>query len=335
MLDIFHSNSDKLKIENLTKENNELKAHLLQLINLEDNGIYTELDQLLNIILTKALILCPSSASFFALQIDETNKFEIRINNNISLQEAKEILNIFNKEYDKWLETESEIIEINNFKILPLIRRHKAIGILGFKPISNESPLLSYLTQFTVKAAVSLENAIIYDRMFKRLLVLSNVFILGKEIISSIDLESLVDKFLSIVNDGTGSEISAVFLVHGRTDLPYFTRLQRKNKSIPFAPNTLDGYTELIQAVHIEGKYRLINNVEDTEFAELEVDKVPECKIKNTLVVPMKAHEKLLGILQVANKKKDGTYSPDDIDLLKIQICLRIFKKHILILYPH
>ncbi|HQB82820.1 MAG TPA: hypothetical protein PLR50_04945, partial [Candidatus Rifleibacterium sp.] len=53
-----------------------------------------------------------------------------------------------------------------------------------------------------------LESAILYERMFKRLLVLSNVFILGKEIVSNIDLQQLVDKFLSIASDGTDSDVA-------------------------------------------------------------------------------------------------------------------------------
>jgi putative nucleotidyltransferase with HDIG domain len=147
---------------------------------------------------------------------------------------------------------------------------------------------------------------------------LSNVFILGKEIVSNIELKSLVDKFLSIASDGTGSEVASLFLVKGRTDLPYFTRLQKNNCNLDFAPNTLDGYTELIQAVRSERKLRMENNLENTEFAEFEVDKVPGTKLRNTLAMPLKTPDKLLGIIQVANKLNQGKYSSEDIDLLNI-----------------
>lgn len=321
MLDIFRKNNhekDK-KTEELAQENLMLKKQLQELLNLDEAGVFFELDQLLSLILKKALIICPSSASFFAIQVDNANIFEIHVNNNLTEEEKDSICKCFKTDYSKWIETEDEIIEFNNFKFLPLIRRHRMIGIMGLKPINkHSSPLEDLLPSIASKAAISLENAILYDRMFNRLLVLSNVFILGKEIVTNIDMKSLVDKFLSIVGDGTGSEIVALFLVKGKTELPYFTRLQINGKIVNFNPNTLDGYTELIHAVHIESKYRLINNLEETEFADLELDKVPDTKIRNTLVIPLRTHDKLLGILQVANKKNKNKYISEDVDLLNI-----------------
>lgn len=321
MLDIFRKNNhekDK-KTEELAQENLMLKKQLQELLNLDEAGVFFELDQLLSLILKKALIICPSSASFFAIQVDNANIFEIHVNNNLTEEEKDSICKCFKTDYSKWIETEDEIIEFNNFKFLPLIRRHRMIGIMGLKPINkHSSPLEDLLPSIASKAAISLENAILYDRMFNRLLVLSNVFILGKEIVTNIDMKSLVDKFLSIVGDGTGSEIVALFLVKGKTELPYFTRLQINGKIVNFNPNTLDGYTELIHAVHIESKYRLINNLEETEFADLELDKVPDNKIRNTLVIPLRTHDKLLGILQVANKKNKNKYISEDVDLLNI-----------------
>ena len=321
MLDIFRkTNHEKdKKTEELAQENLMLKKQLQELLNLDEAGVFFELDQLLSLILKKALIICPSSASFFAIQVDNANIFEIHVNNNLTEEEKDSICKCFKTDYSKWIETEDEIIEFNNFRFLPLIRRHRMIGIMGLKPINkHSSPLEDLLPSIASKAAISLENAILYDRMFNRLLVLSNVFILGKEIVTNIDMKSLVDKFLSIVGDGTGSEIVALFLVKGKTELPYFTRLQINGKIVNFNPNTLDGYTELIHAVHIESKYRLINNLEETEFADLELDKVPDNKIRNTLVIPLRTHDKLLGILQVANKKNKNKYISEDVDLLNI-----------------
>ena len=277
MIDIFRrKNCNESEAENaaLAFENEALKKQIQELLTLDETGVFAELDQLLKIILNKALIICDASASFFSLMGEDPTKLNIRVNNSVTLEELDTLAKKFTLEYIKWTETEAEVIEIDNFVLLPLVRRHRMIGLIGLKidksSVNNLHDLLPLLAS---KSAASLESAMLYDKMFQRLLVLSNVFILGKEIVSNIELKSLVDKFLSIASDGTGSEVAGLFLVKGRTDLPYFTRLQKNNCNLDFAPNTLDGYTELIQAVRSERKLRMENNLENTEFAEFEVDK--------------------------------------------------------------
>lgn len=322
MIDIFRrKNCNESEAENaaLALENEVLKKQIQELLTLDETGVFAELDQLLKIILKKALVICDASASFFSLMGEDPTKLNLRVNNSVTLEELETLAKKFTLEYIKWTETEAEVIEIDNFVLLPLVRRHRMIGLIGLKidksSVNNLHDLLPLLAS---KSAASLESAMLYDKMFQRLLVLSNVFILGKEIVSNIELKSLVDKFLSIASDGTGSEVAGLFLVKGRTDLPYFTRLQKNNCNLDFAPNTLDGYTELIQAVRSERKLRMENNLENTEFAEFEVDKVPGTKLRNTLAMPLKTPDKLLGIIQVANKLNQGKYSSEDIDLLNI-----------------
>lgn len=322
MIDIFRrKNCNESEAENaaLALENEALKKQIQELLTLDETGVFAELDQLLKIILNKALIICDASASFFSLMGEDPTKLNIRVNNSVTLEELDTLAKKFTLEYIKWTETEAEVIEIDNFVLLPLVRRHRMIGLIGLRidksSVNNLHDLLPLLAS---KSAASLESAMLYDKMFQRLLVLSNVFILGKEIVSNIELKSLVDKFLSIASDGTGSEVAGLFLVKGRTDLPYFTRLQKNNCNLDFAPNTLDGYTEFIQAVRSERKLRMENNLENTEFAEFEVDKVPGTKLRNTLAMPLKTPDKLLGIIQVANKLNQGKYSSEDIDLLNI-----------------
>ncbi len=308
--------SDAITLE---QENEILRQQVRELLTLDETGVFAELDQLLKVILSKALVLCEAGASFFALIGDEPTKLDFRVNNGLEQEELDEVAKLFVGQYIRWLETEAEIIEIESFALLPLVRRHRMIGLIGLKlDDPSEAKLHDTLTLLASKAASSLESAMLYDKMFQRLLVLSNVFILGKEIVTNIELESLVDKFLSIASDGTSSEVACLFLVKGRTDLPYFTRLQYKNDNIEFAPNTLDGYTELIQAVRSEGKFRLENELEKSEFAELELDKVPGLELHNTLAIPLKTPDKLLGIIQVANKTNHAKYNSEDVDLLNI-----------------
>ena len=213
--------------ESLIRENETLKRQIQELLTLDETGFFIELDSLLRAILKKALILCKAESSFFSLAGKDPSELDVRISNVILEEKMEKIRAQFKAEYSRWQETEAAIITIEDFILLPLVRRHRILGLIGLK-LTSDAPdnICEILPILASQAAASLESAILYERMFKRLLVLSNVFILGKEIVSNIDLQQLVDKFLSIASDGTDSDVACLFLVRDKDELPYFFRLQ-------------------------------------------------------------------------------------------------------------
>ncbi|MEW6710352.1 MAG: HD domain-containing phosphohydrolase, partial [Candidatus Riflebacteria bacterium] len=216
-------------------------------------------------------------------------------------------------------ESETPIISIEDFILLPLVRRHKMLGVIGLK-LTPDAPenICEILPILASQAAASLESAILYERMFKRLLVLSNVFILGKEIVTNIDLQTLVDKFLSIARDGTDSEIACIFLVRENDELPYFSQVQAGEGIASFAPDSNNGFTPMIQNIRREEKPQLITELKGNQFEGSESVKVAGVKIRDTIGLPLKPRDKFLGVIQVANKKGNAGYRPEDLDLLKI-----------------
>lgn len=305
--------------ESLQRENETLKRQIQELLTLDETGFFIELDSLLRAILKKALILCKAESSFFSLAGKDPSELDVRISNVILEEKMEKIRTQFKAEYPRWQETEAAIITIEDFILLPLVRRHRILGIIGLKLTSNAPDnICEILPILASQAAASLESAILYERMFKRLLVLSNVFILGKEIVSNIDLQSLVDKFLSIASDGTDSDVASLFLVRENDELPYFFRLQTSVGLHSFAPGSDDGFTDLIKVVRREEKFKMISNLEASEFKLCEMHKIPDLILRDTIVMPLKPRDKLLGIMQVANKRGNFSYRPEDLDLLKI-----------------
>ncbi len=305
--------------ESLIRENETLKRQIQELLTLDETGFFIELDSLLRAILKKALILCKAESSFFSLAGKDPSELDVRISNVILEEKMEKIRAQFKAEYSRWQETEAAIITIEDFILLPLVRRHRILGLIGLK-LTSAAPdnICEILPILASQAAASLESAILYERMFKRLLVLSNVFILGKEIVSNIDLQQLVDKFLSIASDGTDSDVACLFLVRDKDELPYFFRLQTAGAGQTFAPGSDDGYTDLIKAVRRDEKFRMITNLETSEFKLSETHKIQDLILRDTVVLPLKPRDKLLGIIQVANKRGNFTYRPEDLDLLKI-----------------
>lgn len=321
MFDISWMNptGGSLNKESLVRENEILKRQIQELLTLDETGFFIELDSLLRAILKKALILCKAESSFFSLAGKDPSDLDVRISNVILEEKMDKIRAQFKAEYTRWQETEAEIITIEDFILLPLVRRHRILGLIGLK-LTSDAPdnICEILPILASQAAASLESAILYERMFKRLLVLSNVFILGKEIVSNIDLQSLVDKFLAIASDGTDSEVACLFLVREKDEQPYFFRLQTSSGSNVFAPGSDEGFTHLIKTVRAEEKHRLITSLETSEFKLSESHKIPGIVLRDTVVLPLKPRDKLLGIIQVANKRGNFTYRPEDLDLLKI-----------------
>lgn len=306
--------------ESLLQENEILKKQLKELLSLDETGFFIELDSLLKAILKKALILCKAESSFIALTGKDPSSLDIRVSNLILEEKMEKIRESYKKEYSRWKETENEIISIDDFILLPLVRRHKILGVVGLK-LNSDAPdnICEILPVLGYKAAASLESAILYERMFKRLLVLSNVFILGREIVANIDLKTLVDKFLSIALDGTDSELASIYLFRDKIEYPYFVRLLAKNnKDIAFDVKTVSGYTDLIKKVRNDGQVVTINSFDNSEFKESEINKIQNVVIKDSIIIPLKPRESMLGVIQVCNKNGNSSYSYEDMDLLKI-----------------
>ncbi|PKL43269.1 MAG: hypothetical protein CVV41_11160 [Candidatus Riflebacteria bacterium HGW-Riflebacteria-1] len=305
--------------ESLQRENSMLKRQIQELLTLDETGFFIELDSLLKAILKKALVLCKAESSFFSLSGKDPAELDVRISNLILEEKMVKIRQQFKLEYVRWQESEAEMITIEDFILLPLVRRHRMLGVIGLR-LTPDAPdnICEILPILAAQAAASLESAILYERMFKRLLVLSNVFILGKEIVSNIELQPLVEKFLSIACDGTDSDVACIFLVYEKDDQPYYSYLKSTDSSLKFAEDCANGYTSLIRSVREDEKHRIINELASSEFSQSEAGKVAGIVLRDTLVLPLKPRDRLLGVIQVANKRGNFSYRPEDLDLLKI-----------------
>jgi len=305
--------------EALQRENSILKRQIHELLTLDETGFFIELDSLLKAILKKALVLCKAESSFFSLSGKDPSELDVRISNMILEEKIEKIRQQFKLEYPRWQESESEMLTIEDFILLPLVRRHRILGVIGLR-LTPDAPdnICEILPILATQAAASLESAILYERMFKRLLVLSNVFILGKEIVSNIELQPLVEKFLSIACDGTDSDIACIFLLHEKADMPYYSYLKATDPALKFAEDSCEGYTPLIRSVRADEKHFILNELADSEFGQSEPGKVAGTVLKDTLVLPLKPRDRLLGVIQVANKRGNFSYRPEDLDLLKI-----------------
>lgn len=303
--------------EDVFRENQILKTQINELLLSEETGFFIELDSLLKAILKKALVLCKAESSFFGLVRENPPTLDVRISNLILEEKMRKIHELFRDEFQKWIESESELMTIDDFILLPLIRRHRMLGVIGLKLTSNAPEnVCEILPVLARQAAGSLESAILYEKMLKRLLVLSNVFILGKEIITNVEMEPMVDKFLAIARDGTQSELACFYLFPDKDEPPNYHRVQTPNGAGSFSPNASD--STLIAEIARTGESIIVDDVSSTQHADSETEKIKDFKIRNCIAMPMMAREKLIGVIQLVNKVDNDSYHQEDLDLLKI-----------------
>ncbi|MBI3038614.1 HD domain-containing protein [bacterium] len=310
--------------DTIYSENLLLKSQLQELLILDETGIFSDLESLIKTILKKALILSKAEASFFALTKNtDPLDLEIRICNFILGEKIGRIKEKFCQDYSKWEETESVLVTIEDFIILPLVSRHKLLGILGLK-LNNHAPenICEILPLLSRQSAVSLESAIFYERTFKRLLVLSNVFVLGKEIVSNVDLGELLGKFLKIARDGTKSELGVIFLIKSGETKPHYCKIQGVAENGKFEAN-LSEISPFIQQVCLEEKPIIVEDLQNSPFAATECPKFSGTILKNTIVVPLKARHQFMGVVQLANKLNRFPFIQEDLDFLNI-LCSQI-----------
>ena len=159
MFDIswLNQSSSNVSKEALIRENEVLKKQIQELLTLDETGFFIELDSLLKAILKKALVLCKAESSFFSLAGKDPSELDSRISNMILEEKMEKIRRQFKKEYPRWQESETPIISIEDFILLPLVRRHKMLGVIGLK-LTADSPenICEILPILASQAAASL-----------------------------------------------------------------------------------------------------------------------------------------------------------------------------------
>ncbi|MFC1744105.1 GAF and HD-GYP domain-containing protein [Candidatus Riflebacteria bacterium] len=306
-------------IEALREENKYLKQQVRDLLLLNDPGFFIDLKGTVNIIHQKVILISRATSSFFFLYNRTREKYELAINKGLDEELLQEVTDYIENDPDNYLLDEVQHFYIpSGFLLLPLSRRHKEIGIIGLK-LSKRAPenIIDLLPLLTQSAGITMDNALMYEKMLQKLLALSNVFILGKEIISTLDINDLIKKFLSLCCEAVGVDLAALYLFNKKTHtLEPPVILDKEHKE--YEVNNISGVcTKIISEVLTKREFVLIENLDLEEYAD-EPFHFKGIRQVSTLCFPVIVHDELIAIVQFSNKK--GKVTHDDIDLLKILI---------------
>ncbi|MBF0543270.1 MAG: HD domain-containing protein [Candidatus Riflebacteria bacterium] len=302
----------------LAGENALLKSQILELIQLEDSGNFVDTDSIIKNFLKKARILSKAEAAFFALPASAPGKLEIKIAPPNLDDVVRNVCAEFENGYDKWIASENELLSIAGFIVLPLIRRHRLIGVMGLKlnPAAPEN-VCELLSSFAKQAATTLENTLFHEKSFRRLLTLSNVFTFQRELGGQIDLEIILDKVLSLIRDGTSSVGAALHLLGESGNDFFMRRLQTNQGIIEFSPN-LKLFDETVKKTMEKGDPEVFEFSQIGELLRPTAFQGSSGFSENILCVPIFNRQKIVGIVQVFGKSEKQQYSPEDFELVKL-----------------
>jgi signal transduction histidine kinase len=132
---------------------------------------------------------------------------------------------------------------------------------------------------------------------------------------STLDIATLLRKIISAAEELTDTEASSILLIDPQTgDLRFEITSNLNPNETESIIVPMEGSTAGWIVKH--GEPRVIQDVSTEESHYDGVDETIEFKTRNLLGVPMRAHNKVIGVLEAINKRNNGRFNEQDIKTL-------------------
>lgn len=176
--------------------------------------------------------------------------------------------------------------------------------------IGKEIGLHVYLRKIAAKLDISNESTSM-DRLMDRQR-LSSVIRVSQNISSILNLDDLLDQVMTKAIEVTGAQRGYLFFIDEDCALPQL----RTSKSI--IPSTAQTYSEkLVSDVFQKGTPVLIADAKADTYYKNYTD-VIDSKLKSILCIPIKRHDRTLGVCYLDNPLAANVFSEEDIGLLSV-----------------
>lgn len=135
---------------------------------------------------------------------------------------------------------------------------------------------------------------------------------ISQELNATFDLMALLRKIVSAAKELINTEAASIMLVDEATGQLHFTIASN------IKPHEMENIVVPIEGsiagwIVTHGEPRVINNIESEPEHFEGVDEEIRFTTRNMLGVPMRTHEKVIGVMQVVNKVNDELFNDDDI----------------------
>lgn len=145
-------------------------------------------------------------------------------------------------------------------------------------------------------------------KLYQRLVEVSH------NLASTLDLESLLNNIMEVAVDLVGAEEASVLLYDQNTHRLYFETATNIDSS-PILQKLFVPEESIAGWVALNRLPQIINNVEQDERHFSNIDEQVRFKTRSMIAVPLVAKQKLIGVLEVVNKKH-GQFDDEDQEIL-------------------
>lgn len=135
---------------------------------------------------------------------------------------------------------------------------------------------------------------------------------ISQELNATFDLMSLLRKIVSAAKELIHTEAASIMLVDEATGQLHFTIASN------IKPHEMENIVVPIEGsiagwIVTHGEPRVINDIESEPQHFTGVDNEISFRTRNMLGVPMRSHDKVIGVMQAVNKRNDQRFNDDDI----------------------
>jgi signal transduction histidine kinase len=209
----------------------------------------------------------------------------------------------------------------DTYKIIaaPLMLKRKCIGAVEIinRPSSQNFTLkqMKRLKAVSKKIAILVENERIFDKCCQKLYQRNTMLDLAREVNTARELPDLLNYIVITATELLNSEASSLLL--RKDDVLHFEVAFGK-KGTEVKKLTVPLGAGIAGSVALSGKSTIVQKA-DTEGSGIfkEIDKKSGFTTRNLLCVPLRVKERIIGVVEVMNRRDKEGYNEDDISLLE------------------
>lgn len=212
-------------------------------------------------------------------------------------------------------------LDFNKYNIIaaPLMIKGKCLGVVEVINRRSEnlftSKQIKLLKALSNKVAVLVENEQLFDRCCQQLHQRNTMLDLAREVNTARELPDLLNFIVITVAELLNSEASSLLLKEGnllRFEIAFGEKgTEVKKYTVPLGSG-------IAGSVAISGKSTIINkaNAKDSGIFK-EIDKKTGFTTRNLIAVPLRVKDRIIGVVEVVNRRDTEGFSKDDISLLE------------------
>ncbi len=204
---------------------------------------------------------------------------------------------------------------------VPLMAGTRAVGVMA---IGEEDPELKYtpeqlriFSDIATLAATALENARLFNDANVRARQLAVLNDISRQLVATEgDVERLLDLIVASAVDILNTEAGSLLLTveDGSNDLEF--RVATGGKGEQLIGTRLKAGYGLVGKVAETGKHVISNDISQDESWQGEIGEGSEFATESVLAVPLVTKDRVVGVLEVINKKDGSAYVEEDVELL-------------------